>query len=307
FIPHININTKWKQDGITIAGGKTQGNQINQLSYPHGIYVDDDDGQCIYIADCGNDRIVEWKYNAKIGQVVAGGNERGNRMDQLNHPTNVIVDKTNDSLIICDSGNRRVVQWSRRNGKSGQTIISDIDSRGLTTDSNGDLYVSDYKRHEVRRWKIGETNGTIVAGGNGEGNRLNQLYSPIDLFVDQDYSVYVSDNENHRVMKWTKGTKEGIIVAGGQGQGNSLTQLSYPYGVIVDHLHHVYVADMDNHRIMRWSKGSKEGQIIVGGNGEGEQPNQFKYPFGLSFDRENNLYVVDERNNRIQKFEIDLN
>ncbi len=89
----ININTKWKQYGFTIAGGNGEGDQLNQLSSPFGIYVDDDD-QCIYIADCDNHRIVEWKYGAKIGQVVAGGNGngKGNRMDQLNEPTDVIVD-----------------------------------------------------------------------------------------------------------------------------------------------------------------------------------------------------------------------
>jgi hypothetical protein len=48
---HININTKWKQNGFTIAGGNGKGNQLNQLHWPYGIYVDDDD-QCIYIADC---------------------------------------------------------------------------------------------------------------------------------------------------------------------------------------------------------------------------------------------------------------
>ena len=32
----------------------------------------------------GNHRIVEWKFGAKMGEVVAGGNESGNRMDQLN-------------------------------------------------------------------------------------------------------------------------------------------------------------------------------------------------------------------------------
>ena len=63
-----------------------------------------------------NHRIVEWKNGAINGQIVAGGNGKGNRNDQLNCPTNVIVDKENDSLIICDYGNRRVVRWPRRNG-----------------------------------------------------------------------------------------------------------------------------------------------------------------------------------------------
>jgi sugar lactone lactonase YvrE len=301
---HIAIETKWKQHGLTIAGGNQEGNQSNQLYGPHGIYVDDVH-QCIYIADMNNHRIIEWKYNAKIGQVVGGGNGRGNRMNQLNRPADVIVDQKNDSLIISDRENRRVVRWSRRNGTNGQTIISNIDCYGLTMDNNEDLYVSDWKKNEVRRWKIEERNGTIVAGGNGKGNNLNQLDRPTYLFVDQEHSVYVSDTRNHRVMKWMKGAKEGIVVAGGQGDGSSLTQLSNPRGVIVDHLGHVYVADSYNHRIMCWSKGSKEGQIIVDENGRGKQPNQFKHLRGLSFDREGNLYAVDEENNRVQKFETD--
>ncbi|CAF1381376.1 unnamed protein product [Adineta steineri] len=289
-----------------MAGGNGHGNQLNQLFQPQGIYVDDDD-QTIYIADSGNDRIVEWKYGAKNDQVVAGGNGHGNGSDQLNEPANVIVDKKNDSLIICDRLNRRVVRWSRQNSRNGETIISNIDCWGLIMDKNEDLYVSDWKKHEVRRWKQGETEGTIVAGGKGEGNLLNQLNHPTHICVDEHHSVYVSDWRNHRVMKWMKGAKEGIVVAGGKGKGNSLTQLSNPRGVTVDHLGNVYVADMSNERIMRWCEGSKEGSIVVGGNGRGEQSNQFKYPAGLSFDIGGNLYVVDCHNHRIQKFNIDLN
>ncbi|CAF0760872.1 unnamed protein product [Adineta steineri] len=98
---HINIYTKWKQHGITIAGGNEYGNQLNQLTRPQGIYVDDDH-QTIYIADCSNHRIVERTYGAKNGEIVVGGNGS----DQLNSPTHVIVDKKNDPLIICDQGNR---------------------------------------------------------------------------------------------------------------------------------------------------------------------------------------------------------
>ena len=70
-------------------------------------------------------------------------------------------------------------------------------------DKDGSIYVSDYK-NEVRRWKRGEEKGTIVAGGNGKGNQLNQLHHPAFIFVDQDSSVYVSDRDNHRVVKWNK-------------------------------------------------------------------------------------------------------
>jgi sugar lactone lactonase YvrE len=269
------------------------------------LYVDDD--QTVYVADYSNNRIVEWKSGAMSGQVVAGGHGQGSRAHKLSHPQDVIVDKESDSLIICDLFNRRVVRWPRRNGTSGETIISNIDCQGLTMDENGSLYVADEENNEVRRYRRGESLGTVVAGGNGYGNRLDQLSSPAYVFVDRDHSVYVSDFGNHRVMKWVEGAKQGIVVAGGQGEGKRLTQLSYPKGVVVDQLGTVYVAEWGNHRITRWVKEATQGTVIVGGNGAGGQSNQLDVAIGLSFDRHGNLYVVDARNHRVQKFNIDSN
>jgi hypothetical protein len=299
------IHNKWKQNGITIVGRNEQ-NQFDELRQPYGIYVDDDH-RCIYIADLLLHRIVEKKLDINICQVVAGGHGEGSQMHQLNYPTDVIVDKINDSLIICDRGNRRVVEWPRQNGINGRIIISDIDCYSIRMDNTGDLYVSDTQKNEVKRWRRGKIDGTIVAGGNGKGNQLNQLNSPTFIFVDCDYSVYISDRLNHRVMKWVKGAIEGIIVAGGNGHGYQLTQLSYPQGIFVDDLGNVYVADAHNQRIICWSKGSATGQIIVGGNGGGPQSNQFHSLRGLSFDQEDNLYAADCYNHRIQKFEMDFN
>ncbi|CAF3740766.1 unnamed protein product [Rotaria sp. Silwood1] len=243
------------------------------------------------------------------GQVVAGGNGKGNRLDQLYGPTDVLIDKETDSLIICDWVNGRVVQWSRRSGTpQGEVLIDSINCYGLAMDNQRYLYISDIHKHEVRRYQIGDKNGTIVAGGNGEGASLNQLNYPTYIFVDQQQTVYVTDNDNHRVMKWNKGAKEGIVVAGGQGEGNALTQLSYPKGLFVDTLGTIYVADKLNHRVMRWPKGAKQGTVIAGGNGEGKEANQFYSPVGLSFDRHGNLYVVDGDvlgNNRVQRFSIE--
>jgi sugar lactone lactonase YvrE len=301
----IHPHAKWQQNGLTVAGGNGAGDGINQLAYPWGLYFDDD--QTVYVADEPSHRIMEWKWGATSGQVVAGGNGQGSGAHQLSHPTDVIVDQERDSLIICDHLNQRVVRWPRRNGTSGETIISNIDCVGLTMDENGSLYVTDYGKYEVRRYRRGESQGTVVAGGNGSGNRLDQLSYPYNVFVDRDHSVYVSDGGNHRVMKWVEGAKEGIVVAGGQGQGNGLTQLTYPSGIVVDQLGTVYVADWGNNRIMRWVKGATEGIVIVGGNSGGEQSNQLNGPFGLSFDRHGNLHVVEWGNNRVQKFNIDSN
>ncbi|CAM4987413.1 unnamed protein product, partial [Rotaria socialis] len=106
-----------------------------------------------------------------------------------------------------------------------------------------------------------------VAGGNGEGNGLNQFNLPTFIFVDRQQNVYVSDFVNNRVMKWVEGAKEGIVVAGGQGAGSALTQLSSPLEVFVDTLGRLYVVDQGNQRVIRWAQGDKkQGTVIVGGN-----------------------------------------
>ena len=300
----LPTNARWSQNGVTVAGGNGKGNAINQLFWPHGLDIDDDN-QSIVIADFGNDRIVEWKIGASHGNVIAGGRGQGNRLDQFNDPTDVLIDKETNSLFIADRGNRRVFRWSRRQETTqGEVIVDNINCFGLAMDHQRYLYVSDIENHEVRRYTIGDKNGIVVAGGNGQGNQLNQFHTPTYLFIDEEQAVYVSDLNNHRVMKWNKGVNEGIVVVGGREHGSALTQLSYPNGLFVDTSSTIYVADTRNHRVMCWPKGAQQGTVIVGGNGQGNAPNQFNRPVALSFDRHCNLYVVDKCNHRVQRFDL---
>ncbi|CAF1977383.1 unnamed protein product, partial [Rotaria magnacalcarata] len=94
----------------------------------------------------------------------------------LNSPSDVLIDKETDSLIICDRENQRVLRWSRRSGTTqGEILIDNIKCCGLAMDEQRNLYVSDKEKHEVRRYQLGEKNGTLIAGGNGEGDGFNQL------------------------------------------------------------------------------------------------------------------------------------
>ncbi|CAF3476212.1 unnamed protein product [Rotaria socialis] len=213
-----------------------------------------------------------------IGEVVAGGNGKGNGLNPLKGLRNVLIDKETDSLIICDTG--RVVRWSRRSRTTqGEILIDNIACNGLTMDDQRYLYVSDNGKQEVRRYQWGDKIGTIVAGGNGQGKDLNQLSVPTCLFVDSQQNVYVSDNWNHRVQ--------------------------WPNELFVDALGTLYVVATSNNRVMRWPQGAKEGTVAVGGNGQGAEANQFNGPKGLSFDRHGNLYISDSNNHRVQRFSIE--
>ncbi|CAF1468011.1 unnamed protein product [Adineta ricciae] len=299
-LPSLNADAKWSPNGIVFAGGCGTGNKLNQLWHPYSLRIDMDD--MVYISDYDNHRIVKWRNGDQEGQIVASRFGSENQNGQLKRPTDLVFDSNTNSVIIIDYGNRRVLRFGQQNSSREEVIVSDIDSCGLSMDKSGCIYVADYKKHEVRRWKIGNTDKVLVAGGNGMGDGLDQLDSPTHIFVDQDYALYVSDTGNHRVMKWMRNSKQGIIVAGGHGKGNEVTQLWNPRGIFVDELGTVYVADYGNHRIIRWLKGATEGTLLAGGNGPGNRADQLNSPTSLSFDKQGNLYVTDFHNHRVQKF-----
>jgi hypothetical protein len=188
-VSFVVATARWAQNGVTVAGGRGQGSATNQLNWPWGLFVDEDD--TVVVADYENHRIVEWKQNATNGTVLAGGNGGGKRPDQLNLPTDVILDKETDSLIICDRSNRRVTRWPRRSStRCGETIIDSIACWGLAIDDAGSVYVTDTEKHEVKRYRRGISSGIVVAGGNGKGVGLNQLNWPTFVCVDRQHAVY---------------------------------------------------------------------------------------------------------------------
>ncbi|CAF3294366.1 unnamed protein product [Rotaria socialis] len=232
--PTIPVNARWAQHGVTVAGELQNDDMTYQLCLPYSFCIDDD-SQTMIIADYGNDRIVQLKMNSRNGEILAGGGGVGTQLDQLNQPTDVIIDKKTNSLIICDRQNRRYLRWSLSKGTvQGEILFDNIRCWGLAIDDQNNVYISDTEKHAVIRYTMNDKNGTIVAGGQGRGAALNQLNNPTYIFVDQQQNVYVSERGNHRVTKWKKGASQGIVVAGGHGQGKLLTQVSQPEGLFVD-------------------------------------------------------------------------
>ncbi|CAF1955851.1 unnamed protein product, partial [Rotaria magnacalcarata] len=288
---------------MTVAGGHRRGNATNQLNEPRSLFVDEN--QTMFIADSRNHRIVRWKLNDTNGEVVLGGLGQGNRLDQLSWPSDMLIDKETNSLIICDQGNRRVLQWSLSgNATTVKILLRKIFCFGIALDDQRYLYISDSAKHAVLRYKIGKPKVNVVAGGNGEGSATNQLNWPTYLFVDREQSVYVSDFRNHRVMKWKKDAKEGIVAAGGQGKGIAMTQLSNPRELFVDRLGTIFVAADGSHRVMRWPEEATQGTVIVGTSHRGRKANQLACPWAFSFDQHGNIYVLDHNNYRVQRFSL---
>ena len=240
-----------------------------------------------------------WSQN---GVTVAGGNGMGNATSQLNYPRGFDIDDDNQSIVIADCWNHRIVEW-----------------------------------------KMGASNGKIIAGGRGRGNRLSQLYYPTDVLLDKETnSLFIADQWNRRVVRWSRrqdttqgeiivdnidciglaidhqrylyvsdygrgevgrytiGDKNGIVVAGGNGPGNQLNQLNCPIYLFVDEEQALYVSDYNNHRVMKWNTGTNQGIVVAGRQGEGSALTQLCCPGGLFVDTSSTIDVADAWNDRVK-------
>ena len=284
----ICARATWNTTGVTVAGGNGQGSELNQLDHPMGIYLDD--SSSIYIADTYNHRIIKWLPGASQGEILLHNNE------SKTYVSKVVVHR-NGTIYYCDRFHHHIGRWFANE----DAILLSNTCWGLALDQNDSLYISGHDDHRVIQWP----RRTIVAGGNGDGDDIDQLSSPYQIFVDRNQTIYIADYFNHRISKWFEDSKEGLIVAGGNGYGDGLEQLKLPHAVIVDQMGTMYIVDFGNDRIIRWFKHSTNGQVLVGNNGSGNRTNQLSDPYDLAFDREGNLYVADTSNHRIQMYRID--
>ena len=91
------------------GGGRGQGKDLTQLSYPQGVRVDATGN--VYVADCGNDRVMRWCREASQGTVVVGGNGEGEGANQFNFPVGLSFDR-HGHLYVADFNNSRVQRFT---------------------------------------------------------------------------------------------------------------------------------------------------------------------------------------------------
>jgi sugar lactone lactonase YvrE len=181
---------------------------------------------------------------------------------------------------------------------------------------------------------IWNTNGTTVAGGNGQGSGLNQLDHPMGLFIDDNASIYIADTYNHRIIKWLSGASHGEIIINSNQSKNYVSKVivhrngtiyycdrfhnriqqwfNYTeqtilsniscWGLTLDNEGSLYISGHDDHRILKWPSQ----QIVAGGNGEGNDNDQLSSPYQIFLDRNQTIYIADYFNHRIMKWFNDL-
>jgi len=264
----------------------------------------------LYVSDTNNNRVLIWKDAAHfhtgqpadlvIGQpnmVTAVANVDGavNQTPSstgLAAPKGIAVESDGD-LFVADSGNNRVLHYSRPVAQSGR-ITPDV--------------------------VLGQTDFTSVGVSTANAGSLT---APAGLAIGPNGDLFVADSGNNRVLEFASGPKTGAMALRVYGQSGftasdlptsvSAETLSAPQGLAVDQSYNLYVADPGANRVVVYpNTGSAPqsglpaslvlGQADFSHSAGSAGPTGLHSPLDVALDSGGNIFVSDTANNRVLIF-----
>lgn len=167
--------------------------------------------------------------------------------------------------------------------------------KGLATDVNGNIYVTDFQNQRIRKVTPGGVTTTIAGNGmNGsqDGVGSNASFNePLDVAVDGNGVIYVADNASNKIRKITT-----------DGTVTTFANISEPISLGVDQNGNVFVGcSQYGGAVYKFTRdGTKS--IIAGDtmerahvDGQGSAA-RFAGPAVLTVDANGNVYVADGDN-----------
>ena len=313
-------------DRVFGQGGSFAGTTCNQgngpdastLCGPSGVALDS--SRNLYIAEWGNDRVLE--YNSPLGP---------------SHVFNMVFG-------TCAGG---FTGWSCTN-PSAESLV---DAPGVALDGSGNMYVADFTNNRVLEYdwplssgaaatRVFGQGGSFTSNGcNNGGVSASTLCQPTGVAVDSSGNVYVADLSNNRVLEYSNPLATDTMADQVFGQGGSFTTnipnnggppsaagLNFPSGVAVDPSGNLYVADAANNRVLEYDTPLTTNTVadrVFGQSGSfttdtcnngGISASSLCASFGVAVDYTGNLWVADSRsftnvvvgNNRVLEYDNPL-
>ena len=274
-------------------------------------------------------------YTVAGGGVTAGLGDGGLADSaQLYYPEGIAVNAAGDIYIADTYHNRvRLVKASTGvintiagtgtggfSGDSALATLAQVNSPvALALDAAGDLYISDYANHRIRRIDavtgiITTVAGTGTNGYNGDGILATtaSLNDPSGLALDSAGNLYIGDAGNQRVRRIDATTGLISTVAGG-GTANpgdsglaTAAELFEPQGLTIGPGGVLYIADGISNRVSMVDPTTHifytiagDGRAGYSGDGGPAIIAELNAPYGLLL-QDTILYIADAHNNRVR-------
>ncbi|MCE3227549.1 MAG: Serine/threonine-protein kinase PknD [Bacteroidetes bacterium] len=255
-------------------------------------------------------------------------------------PFGICMDK-NSNLYIADGGNhsiRKITASGIVTTLAGTGVAGYLDGAaasaqfnnptGVCADDSGNVYVSDFQNHRIR--KISYSGSVTTVAGNGtpgytDGSPATAQFSyPRGICGSKNGNLFVGDSWNHRIRKIDANGNVSTYAGGGVAFGvssvgglvdakDTAARFYTPAGVSIDKNNNVFVADAYNHRIRRIdtarnvSTVAGSGATGVGNGGYANGPVTMALlntPTELHVDSTGlKIYIGDTFNNRVRAVE----
>jgi uncharacterized protein (TIGR03437 family) len=236
---------------------------------------------------------------------------------QLNQPYDVALDAAGN-LYIADYGNQRVrvirpdgtIATVAGNGSTGSNADGGpaiaallLGPRNLATDPAGNLYISEFDGHRVRRLSPDGTIGTVagigIEGFNGDGGPATaaQLASPAGLALDGAGNLYIVDSSNSRIRKVQAGAGTISSIFTQQSVGVPDIQLT---GVASNTAGNLYIPGGVNSVVWQLTPAGTltivagvSGSGAYAGDGQSALKTALSVPVEVTLDAAGNLYISE--------------
>lgn len=191
---------------------------------------------------------------------------------------------------------------------------------GLAMDSAGNLYISNFLVHTIKRVAPG-TSGSIdtdsvvttILGqsgtfGTADGQGTAATFrNPSDMAFDSAGNLYIVDTTNHRIRRVDSALNVTTILGGTVGSDNGVgtaARFSNPRDILIDNSGNLYISDTGNHRIRKVDTALNVTTFVgqTGGFSDGNgTAARFNIPDRLAMDSAGILYISDRDNNRVRR------
>ena len=198
----------------------------------------------------------------------------------------------------------------------------------LCVDDSGNVYVSDFENHCIR--KITSIGKVITIAGSGVAGFLDGAASlakfdfPRGICMDKKGNAYVGDSWNHRIRKIDPKGNVTTYAGGGNVMGDesvgsyvdakdTAARFYTPCGLAIDKAGNIFVADAYNHRIRKISTdrmvttvcGSGPTGKGKGGYADGDFANAiFNTPTEIAISPQGDIYISDTFNHMVRKLDL---
>jgi len=230
---------------------------------------------------------------SRDGSILLFGS-KGNGNAQFNYPWKPTIDPRNNNIIICDTGNNRLLRFDE-NGN----FISSFGTKGqgdgqfdcpsdLDFDSQNRMIVCDRNNHRIQ---IFDKDRNFVKSFGSKGDTKGKLNQPQGVAIDDKDNIIVCDAYNHRIQIFNK---DGNYVKHFGSEGSGKLQFKYPWGVAINQKKEILICDQGNRRIVVKSFEGNTLRIITPPVGV-----RFVCLTGIAIDRNQRIILTDFDDHKI--------